>query len=190
MGLLSWVIALMAISAAGAAYTNRQVTLGPTAVAYIHLLALALFVGVGDWVNFVQGIVSFRTLPKTQFGLLQSRLLPYFFQVLTLSLAAGLVTATKVGSVGLVHVLSVALVLTLANLLFLEPYTTAIMFQRHRLEKEAASAEEAAKLPKHKALSKKFGMYHGLSALASLGLPCVEDAWSYISRPAAGGAKP
>ena len=41
---------------------------------FVHLLAIAMVVGVGDWTTFVFGIVAFKNLPRQTFGQLQVQL--------------------------------------------------------------------------------------------------------------------
>ena len=73
----------------------------------------------------------------------------------------------------------------LVNLVYLEPKTTAVMFERHVVERKLGTGQEVgiikpkdpkiANDPELKALSKKFGMLHGMSTLmnlAALGVGC------------------
>ena len=43
-----------------------------------------------------------------------------------------------------------------------------MMFERHRLEKDGGDDDAVKRTPAHRALSKKFGVLHGLSSLANL----------------------
>lgn len=38
---------------------------------FVHVLSIAMVVGVGDWTTFVFGIVAFKNLPRQTFGQLQ-----------------------------------------------------------------------------------------------------------------------
>jgi len=73
----------------------------------------------------------------------------------------------------------------LINLVYFEPETTKVMFQRHIVERRLGTGHEVGQLkpkdpekasdPELKALSKKFGMLHGFSAsmnLVALGVGC------------------
>ena len=48
---------------------------------FVHLLSIAMVVGIGDWTTFVFGIVAFKNLPRQTFGQLQAKLFPKYFQV-------------------------------------------------------------------------------------------------------------
>lgn len=52
-----------------------------TVARVLHLLAFSVAVGTGFWVTFVAGIVMFNALPRRQFGFIQSKLFPAYFQV-------------------------------------------------------------------------------------------------------------
>lgn len=64
------------------------------------------------------------------------------------------------------NVLILGLVTSVANLLFMEPAATAILFKRYALENGPDAAE---KKDERAALTKEFGKLHGLSSLANLG---------------------
>ena len=74
--------------------------------------------------------------------------------------------------------LYVILISILANLFYLEPETTKIMFKRHAVERRLETGHEVGQLkpkdpkkandPELKALSRTFGMLHGFSTLMNL----------------------
>ena len=150
-------------------------------VVLIHILAFSSWFGCSIWVTFVAGIVMFKTLPRHVFGRLQSRLFPAYFQFSVVTLVVAIAT-----SEGTPYSLLSILACALLNLLYFEPATTRVMYQRHAVEKRLGTGHEVGKLkpedpkkandPELKALSKTFGMLHGISSLlnlAALGFGCV-----------------
>jgi hypothetical protein len=161
-------------------------------LALTHLLAFASWFGCSMWVTFISGIIMFKNLPRHTFGRLQSRLFPAYFQfsaaTLVLSIASShllqwnTTTSSNIIDLSLVGIFATVLL----NMLFLEPATTSVMYQRHAVEKRLGTGHEVGKLkpddpkkandPELRALSKQFGKLHGASALsnlAALGLGCV-----------------
>lgn len=51
-----------------------------------HLLLFGLLFGVLIWVTFISGITLFKTLPRKDFGLVQSVLFPWYFRVCSFAL--------------------------------------------------------------------------------------------------------
>mmetsp|Transcript_14957 Transcript_14957/g.29893 ORF Transcript_14957/g.29893 Transcript_14957/m.29893 type:complete len:208 (+) Transcript_14957:150-773(+) len=150
----------------------------------VHLLSFASWFGCSVWVSFVAGIVTFKSLPRHVFGRLMSRLFPAYFKFSVVTVTAAIFSASALEwpTAGLVAVLGTVL----ANLFFLEPETTRVMFLRHAVEKRLGTGHEVGQLkpsdpakandPELRALSKKFGMLHGISTLlnmAALGIGCV-----------------
>lgn len=147
----------------------------------LHLLAFSSWFGCSVWVSFVAGIVMFKTLPRHVFGRLQSRLFPAYFQfsVVTVALAIATSGAVVKTSETIPSSLVIIMASTLLNLLYFEPATTRIMFKRHAVEKRLGTGHEVGKIkpddpkkandPELKALSKTFGMLHGISTLLTLG---------------------
>mmetsp|Transcript_12429 Transcript_12429/g.19255 ORF Transcript_12429/g.19255 Transcript_12429/m.19255 type:complete len:221 (+) Transcript_12429:62-724(+) len=160
-----------------------------TMVALVHLLAFSSWFGCSLWVSFVAGIIMFKNLPRHVFGRLQSKLFPAYFQFSAVALLAAIATKNAVvenkdtaAPIPLITILAC----TLLNLLYFEPATTKVMYKRHAVEKRLGTGHEVGKLkpedpkkandPELKALSKTFGMLHGISSLlnlVALGLGCV-----------------
>ena len=63
--------------------------------------------------------------------------------------------------------LAIAFAATLLNLVYLEPKSTSVMFDRYRLEDEGKRDSE-----EYKTKAKSFGMLHGMSSLANLVALC------------------
>eukprot|EP00531_Pseudo-nitzschia_arenysensis_P011548 CAMPEP_0116117142 /NCGR_PEP_ID=MMETSP0329-20121206/1410_1 /TAXON_ID=697910 /ORGANISM="Pseudo-nitzschia arenysensis, Strain B593" /LENGTH=210 /DNA_ID=CAMNT_0003610677 /DNA_START=8 /DNA_END=640 /DNA_ORIENTATION=- len=166
------------VSAVSSSSTNHTVVL-------VHLLAFSSWFGCSIWVTFVSGIVMFKTLPRHVFGRLQSRLFPAYFQFSVVTLVSAIATSSAVEGDRTPYSLIAILACALLNLLYFEPATTKVMYQRHAVEKRLGTGHEIGKLkpddpkkandPELKALSKTFGMLHGISSLlnlAALGFGC------------------
>jgi hypothetical protein len=113
------------------------------------------------------GVVAFRNLPRQTFGRLQSKLFPKYFTVSSAAPALLLATMRFIAPgapAKEITLLIIGLVASLANLLVTEPLATKIMFQRYELENAEGARDDAA----IKALTKKFGAFHGISSLLNL----------------------
>lgn len=153
----------------------------------IHLLSWASFFGTSVWVSLFSGIIAFKTLPRHKFGLLQSKIFPVYHAVqtgtLALAIAASAVESPPASiSVAFNHpnlrLLFLALGGCVLNLLWFEPSTTEVMWKRHIIERELGTGHEIGQLkpsdpekandPRLVAISKKFGMLHGVSVSLNL----------------------
>jgi hypothetical protein len=158
----------------------------------------------------------FKTLPRHVFGRLQSRLFPAYFQFSVVTIIVAIATSSAIvtsssrddesstsaataNNNSIPYSLIVILACTLLNLLYFEPATTRVMYQRHAVEKRLGTGHEIGKIrpddpkkandPQLKALSKTFGMLHGISTLLNLGALGFGCAWlsRCASQMAAGG---
>ena len=134
------------------------------------------------------------SVKRHDFGRLQSKLFPAYFEYSTLSLTLSCAATYAMGSAVFdqqIVPLGCCLGFTLINLLYLEPKTTSIMFKRHALERELGTGHEVGKLKpdsakarenkKLQAISKEFGMYHGMSSTVNLAALCVGVYHMYIT---------
>lgn len=148
----------------------------------LYLMGWAWVFGMSVWVSFFQGFISFRALPRHQFGNLQHKTFPVYFGQ-SILLTAGLLGGWLYKNPGVLDNLShvrradVAQAYTLALALLFQgsnhfawtPMATKIMFQRHKMEKdEGVDYKDPKASPAMKELSKKFGILHGVSSLANL----------------------
>mmetsp|Transcript_24055 Transcript_24055/g.58083 ORF Transcript_24055/g.58083 Transcript_24055/m.58083 type:complete len:221 (+) Transcript_24055:107-769(+) len=187
-------IVLVSILAGCSWYSSNQTdaTSSSHMTTLIHLVAFSSWFGCSVWVSFVSGLVMFKNLPRHVFGRLQSKLFPAFFQFSTVTVILAIATSSAVGGGStasdndLPYSLIIVLACTLLNLLFFEPETTRVMYKRHAIEKRLGTGHEVGKLrpedpnkannPELKAISKTFGMLHGISSslsLITLGFGCV-----------------
>ena len=177
------------------AVSNPSIGKNSQRIALVHLLAFSSWFGCSVWVSFVAGITMFRTLPRHVFGRLQSRLFPAYFQFSVVTIVVAIATSSAVGDseTGVInqnatpYSLIVILATVLLNLLFFEPATTKVMYKRHAIEKRLGTGHEVGKIkpddpkkandPQLKAISKTFGMLHGISTLLNLGALGFGCAW-------------
>ena len=148
----------------------------------MHMFSISIFFGCSTWVSFVAGIVMFKTLPRHVFGKLQSKLFPAFFQFTSLTLIIAILTLVfglnQEWTSTSVLLVSSSLFFQLLNLVWLEPVTTKIMFERHILERSLKTGHEIGTLTPDtalarenkdlKAITRRFGMWHGMSATGTL----------------------
>eukprot|EP00930_Biecheleria_cincta_P078644 TRINITY_DN66196_c0_g1_i1.p1 TRINITY_DN66196_c0_g1~~TRINITY_DN66196_c0_g1_i1.p1 ORF type:complete len:317 (+),score=53.15 TRINITY_DN66196_c0_g1_i1:24-974(+) len=129
--------------------------------AMLHLASFAIWMGTNVWTTFVAGITMFKALPRQQFGTLQAKLFPKYFQIgatcTAIMIFTGLRMELPVGAA------VVSLLGTLANMLYLEPKATSVMFERYKRENDGLKDAET-----DKKLKSKFSKLHGMSSLANL----------------------
>ncbi|THH17402.1 hypothetical protein EW146_g3397 [Bondarzewia mesenterica] len=147
-----------------------------------YYLGYSFLFGMSLWVTFFGGVIAFRALPRHQFGALQHRTFPVYFN-LAIAISAALLGVwtyshpAVVNNLGRPHIADVAQAYTLATILVMQalnsfvigPITSKTMFERHRQEKEEGKAyNEPGVSDAMKALNAKFTRLHGWSSLANL----------------------
>ncbi|KAK7694322.1 hypothetical protein QCA50_001504 [Cerrena zonata] len=147
-----------------------------------YLFGYSWLLGMSIWNSFIGGFIAYRALPRQQFGALQHRIFPVYFN-LSILLSGGLLALWARSHPAVVEhiqnplVADVAQAYTLAAVVFLQgsnrfvvgPLTSKTMFQRHKLEKaEGKSYNEKGVSAEMKAINKKFAQLHGISSLANL----------------------
>ena len=154
----------------------------------IHLLSWGSCFGTSVWVSLFSGIIAFKTLPRHKFGLLQSKIFPVYHAVqtgtLALTIAASAAQNTPASLAdAITHpnliLLYPAFFACLQNLVIFEPWTTSVMWERHKIERELGTGHEIGQLrpsdpekandPRLVAISKKFGILHSVSVSLNLG---------------------
>ena len=155
----------------------------------LHLLAFSSWFGCSIWVSFIAGIIMFQNLPRHTFGRLQSKLFPAYFRFSSLCIVGAIYASGKISSIGYENSQSLVIILVtiLLNLFYFEPQTTKVMYERHVVERKLGTGHEIGVLkpadpkkandPELKALSKKFGMLHGISTLLNLGALAAGCYW-------------
>lgn len=150
-----------------------------------HILAFSMWLGTQFWVSFVAGITMYTNLPRHTFGYIQSKLFPKYFQTGTILLTVVMCTFLwehnewnwKVKLQG--GLLFTSLVMTILNLVVLQPKATRVMFEKHLIEKEEQAGDSIGKITdeklkslmemkKYRDLSNNFVFLHSLSAIANL----------------------
>nr|XP_043618286.1 uncharacterized protein LOC122590013 [Erigeron canadensis] len=114
-------------------------------VGLLHMLGFSTAYGMCVWVTFVSSYILGRYLPRTQFGMVQSRIYPVYFKAMAYSVGATLL-GHLVGQrkeiwsnvIEMFQGLSLfsALLMVLTNMIFLEPKATKLMYERMKIEKE------------------------------------------------------
>jgi len=170
--LYALLFAVYTTSKSPAATTNaltkfgKHLVISSKAAAAIHMLSFGTWFGTVFYTTFVAGITMFKNLPRRTFGSLQSKLFPLYFKLCTGMIALQILTLTampdvlsKTSEVSLL----VAFFATLLNLLYLEPTSTQVMFDRYKLEDDGKRDSD-----EYKSLAKSFGKFHGISSLTNL----------------------
>ncbi|XP_066473024.1 transmembrane protein 205 [Tiliqua scincoides] len=157
-----------------------------------QLFTLSTAWGMQAWVTFIAGFVLFRSVSRHTFGLVQSKLFPFYFYTLlgctflNLAIFAAyhpreLLTFMETIQIALFFT---CLILTAVNASWFSPATTKTMLKMQAVEREHGLGEEVGhssqreayqllkeKDAKYQKLRQKFFTYHGLSSL--LNLVCV-----------------
>ncbi|KAK3002514.1 hypothetical protein RJ639_021674 [Escallonia herrerae] len=111
----------------------------------VNLLGFSTAFGMCVWVTFVSSNVLAGALPRQQFGMLQSKIYPVYFKAMAYAVGVALVghllTQRRRMFSSTFEILQgwnllVSLLMVLANLLYLEPRATKVMFERMKMEKE------------------------------------------------------
>lgn len=165
---------------------GKALGLSVQALTFLHTLVYGTWWGSMFYTTFVAGIVMFKSLPRQTFRDVQEVLFPAYFQLHTLAIALlGVLAPLAFSAVTRQQwvLLGVSFVATLANLLWLEPATTAVMKKRASLEKTTAAVAGAfypeGKDAAMKKLGKEFGKLHGLSSMANLVAMCTCIAYGH-----------
>ncbi|XP_073003640.1 uncharacterized protein [Typha latifolia] len=123
---------------------------GLAAAAVAHLLGFATAYGTCVWVTFMSSHVLAAALPRQQLGIAQSKLYPVYFRAMAYGVGVALLAhffgrdrrsaAERVQGYNLLA----AFGMVIANLLFLEPKATKVMFERMKMEKEEGRGRDMA----------------------------------------------
>lgn len=175
----------------------REFIHSPSTLRAGYVLGWGCLFGFNIWQSFVGGIISYKTLPRQTFGLLQSRLFPAYFSLSTL-LAASLITLEiKLRPVlyqSLKHAPLTtfrtlynggkfgprAVLTSTTGLLFVSgishlinggwvgPEASKVMFKRHRLENLEGRKFEKEPSNEMQLFNKQFSRLHSISSSLNL----------------------
>ncbi|XP_069087974.1 transmembrane protein 205 isoform X2 [Pleurodeles waltl] len=158
-------------------------------VKVLHLMILSSSWGMQLWMTFIAGFVLIRGVSRHTFGLVQSKLFPFYFYsvlgcaFLNLSIYATYHPRELLSPSESLQILLFFLCLVLAavNAQWLSQSTNKTMLKMQEIEREHGLGDEVGrkekreaykalqeKDPKYKALRHKFFRYHGLSSLCNL----------------------
>ena len=118
---------------------------------FLHLFSFASFFGCSMWVSFVAGLVMFKNMPRHNFGRLQAKLFPRYFQFCLITVGICLAqevpsqimmmmrsghddnnnnsTSSFLSDTNQCYNLIAIFGILLLNLKYFEPRTTAVMFE-------------------------------------------------------------
>ncbi|CAI0453017.1 unnamed protein product [Linum tenue] len=136
---------------------GRIAAAGKSLAGALSLLGLSTAFGTSVWVTFISSYVLANVLPRQQFGVVQSKVYPVYFQAMGLSTGLALLGHLLGRGSNFVSAKSemlqafnlvAAIALVVVNGMYIEPLATKAMFERMRIEKEegrgrAAGAELA-----------------------------------------------
>ncbi|KAI0004128.1 hypothetical protein BJV74DRAFT_425387 [Russula compacta] len=148
----------------------------------LYTLGFSFTFGMSLWVTFIGGIIAYKALPRHQFGSLQQRTFPIYFNLNAL-ISSGLllawirnhsavithITDPTVPDVTQAYALAVVAVSQALNSFWLGPATSKLFAVRLKLEKaEGKDAHDPDVSSDMKTLNAKFARLHGYSSLANL----------------------
>ncbi|KAL8467321.1 hypothetical protein ACS0TY_036154 [Phlomoides rotata] len=113
----------------------------------LHLLGFSTAYGMCVWVTFGSNFVLSKALPRQQLAMVQSRVYPVYFKAMAASVGMAFVGyIMDKGRLGAFRGfdLVASLLMILANLLYLEPRATKVLFERMRKEKEEGGHADVA----------------------------------------------
>lgn len=126
-----------------------------------HLFSWAFVWGGTGYYSYVASPIAFKTLEREQFSKLQNKVFShYFLGEAVAPILIGL-TAPYALTTGALVTLGAAVVGGAANAFWLLPVTKSLKEQRWALEHEGKGPETE----EHKAVTKQFGKFHGVSLL-------------------------
>ncbi|KAL8164598.1 UNVERIFIED_CONTAM: hypothetical protein K2H54_054172 [Gekko kuhli] len=154
-----------------------------------HLFLLSTAWGMQLWVTFIAGFVLFRGVSRHTFGLVQSKLFPFYFYTLLgcsfLNLAIFAAYHPRellsTGETIQIVLFFIGVILAATNASWFSRTTTKTMFKMQEVEREHGLGDEVGlstrredyqrlkeKDAKYRALRQKFFTFHGLSSLCNL----------------------
>ncbi|KFG86220.1 hypothetical protein MANI_026927 [Metarhizium anisopliae] len=151
-----------------------------------HIISYGTLLGTSFFHSFINGPVMFKTVERPVFSAIQTKLFPIYFglqtilpAILALTFPGNTLAGVSSGISGLLEAssrwhslapIAAMLVTGLVNLTILLPATTKTMKDRHGQAKRDGKEwyEPGPHSDEMRALSKKFGMLHGVSSLLNL----------------------
>ncbi|CAF1277411.1 unnamed protein product [Adineta ricciae] len=144
-----------------------------------HLLSYASVTGLTLWHSFIGGPVAFKVLPRQQFGLLQSKLFPVYF--LSQSVLNGICLLTTSNRKSR-RIFLIGIVGGLLNLIVVGPWTSKVMQERHKVEREEGKTYNETDISdRMKTLNKQFGIAHACSSLINMVIVVSLLSYPFIS---------
>lgn len=91
------------LSALTLAFKGGAVSLSSGISASVHLFSFAVWFGTMWYTTFIFGLTAFKTLPRRQFGKLQSKLFPKYFNVCALTVLLQVSIAFTIFQFDIIH---------------------------------------------------------------------------------------
>ncbi|GAV84578.1 DUF4149 domain-containing protein [Cephalotus follicularis] len=118
----------------------------------VTLLGFSTAYGMCLWVTFISSHVLAGALPRQQFGVVQSKIYPAYFRAMACSIGMALLGHSlehrrKMFAIEAElfqgYILMASILMVLANMLYLEPRATKVMFEKMKIEKEEGRGRES-----------------------------------------------
>ncbi|NXS13722.1 TM205 protein, partial [Neodrepanis coruscans] len=157
-----------------------------TTIKLLHLLFLSTSWGMQIWMTFVAGFVMSRCLPRHTFGLIQTKLFPYYFHIsstcafLNLTLFAMYHPHLRDEHTTQIIIFFICIAASVLNTQWFGQVTSDIVADMHLVERGQGLGQEVglaasesrralcASNPSYRQLSRQFTLYHFLSSLCNL----------------------
>jgi hypothetical protein len=152
---------------------------------FLYLITFATTYGSAVWMTFVSGVILSKSIPRQQFGFVQSRIFPLYLKfvatgdVILLVLYCIMHPLRSTDSSGVWQLVNLLLLIigTVFNVFILEPKTTKLFVERMKLEKEEGRGLDyntrTSPLLQHgerklEASKQQFKILHGYSTILNL----------------------
>jgi len=152
---------------------------------FLYLITFATTYGSAIWMTFVSGVILSKSIPRQQFGFVQSRIFPLYLKfvatgdVILLVFYSIMHPLRSTDSSGVWQLVNLLLLIigTVFNVFILEPKTTKLFVERMKLEKEEGRGLDyntrTSPLLQHgerklEASKQQFKILHGYSTVLNL----------------------
>ncbi|KAM9379398.1 transmembrane protein 205 [Phaethornis superciliosus] len=159
-----------------------------TTIKLLHLLFLSTSWGMQIWVTFVAGFVMGTHLPRHTFGLIQRKLFPYYFHILSACAFLNLTLfamhhpseVLRKEQTTQIIIFLVCVAASVLNTQWFGKVTSDMVADMHLIERSQGLGQEVGLLaskshrqlcasnPKYQQLCQQFSFYHTLSSLCNL----------------------
>ncbi|GMY29449.1 transmembrane protein 205 [Fagus crenata] len=156
----------------------------------VNLMGFATAYGMCVWVTFISSHVLAETMPRQQFGMVQSKIYPVYFRAMAGSIGFALLGhllgnrkrlfSSKVEMFQGYNLLA-TLFMVFLNLLYLEPRASKVMFKRMKLQKEEGRGIEDLTADSRQASESQPVADPGVSTTTTTTAPAVPSPASKVA---------